>query len=358
MAQPLPKSIRERVRLVAANLLQQRGSVGPLELFIEMRWLDQRVFEQWQQGRREVPVLEPRIQCGDDKLRDALRHFQEWVAEQKLEPIEFSYSRASVQGAQRLQVTVRGDAEGEQFYCSHFTSADPASSQRKKAERARAKAPELTVFIQTGDAAKCSECTVELQRGDWIYLEQSQPLCLDCADLGHLEFLPSGDAALTRRAKKHSSLSAVVVEFNRRRKRYERRGLLAMPEAIQQAEAECAADAPERAARRAKDAERRVVEDQDFVSEFTQTILADFPGCPAEEARLIAEHAAVRGSGRVGRTAAAKALDATAIKLAVIASIRHRHTDYDSMLMKGVDRREARQRIQPTIERVLAHWKK
>lgn len=357
MPQQLPKGIRERVRLVADSILEKDGSVGPLELLMGARWLDTRVFEQWRQGRQEVPCLEPRIQCGADKLSSAFTYFREWVKERGLEPIEFEYRRASVQGTQQLQVTAKGDAELEAFYRTHFTSADPSSKQRKKAERVRAKVPELTVFVQTGDKSQCAECETVLHRGDWFCLEQSQPLCVNCADLDYLEFLPSGDAALTRRAKKHSALSAVVVEFNKRRKRYERRGLLVTAEAIGQAEADCLADAPERAARRVKDAERRVVEDQDFIADFAAAIREQFPSCPADEAQLIAGHAAIRGSGRVGRSAAAKAFDAEAIKLAVIASIRHRHTDYDALLMSGVARREARRRIQSTIERVLAEWK-
>ncbi len=33
-------------------------------------------------------------------------------------------------------------------------------------------------------------------------MEDQGPLCMSCADLAHLIFLPSGDAALTRRARK------------------------------------------------------------------------------------------------------------------------------------------------------------
>lgn len=66
--------------------------------------------------------------------------------------------------------------------------------------------------------------------------------------------------------------------------------------------------------------------------------------------------AAVRGSGRVGRSAAARVLDPRAVTLAVIASVRHEDTDYDSLLMSGVPRDEARERIRDTIDRVLAAW--
>lgn len=51
-----------------------------------------------------------------------------------------------------------------------------------------------------------------------------------------------------------------------------------------------------------------------------------YPGCPAGRAAEIAEHTIVRGSGRVGRPAAARELDARAIELAVVASISHRDT--------------------------------
>jgi hypothetical protein len=50
-------------------------------------------------------------------------------------------------------------------------------------------------------------------------------------------------------------------------------------------------------------------------------------------------------SGRVGRSAAAKRLDPEAIRLATIASVRHRFTDYDLLLLEGVDRGEARARV-------------
>src|ERR1700754_2042950 len=54
-------------------------------------------------------------------------------------------------------------------------------------------------------------------------------------------------------------------------------------------------------------------------------------------ADAIALHAAARGSGRVGRSAAGRALDRDAVCLAVVASVRHVDTDYDALLMSGVD---------------------
>ena len=85
---------------------------------------------------------------------------------------------------------------------------------------------DIKVFITTTEAS-CGECGEDLGRRAWITLvEDTGALCLSCADLDHLVFLPSGDAALTRRSRKHSTLAAVVLKWSRARKRYERQGLL------------------------------------------------------------------------------------------------------------------------------------
>ena len=44
----------------------------------------------------------------------------------------------------------------------------------------------------------CAECS---GTGEFLRMDDAGPLCLGCADLGHLVFLPAGDAALTRRAQ-------------------------------------------------------------------------------------------------------------------------------------------------------------
>jgi hypothetical protein len=44
--------------------------------------------------------------------------------------------------------------------------------------------------------------------------------------------------------------------------------------------------------------------------------------------------------------------------LAVVASVRHEDTEYDALLMSGVPRDEARDRIRPDIDRVLDAWAK
>src|SRR2546428_5926138 len=189
--------------------------------------------------------------------------------------------------------------------------------------------------------SKCADCGKELLGGDFLFMEGERPLCLTCADLDHLVYLPRGDTALTRRARKHSALSAVVVRFSRARKRYERQGVLVEESALEQAGAKCSADAEQRSVRRERAEIYRNKQDQVLAMRMAESIRQMFPGCPPEEARAIAAHTSVRGSGRVGRTASGRALEEEALRAAGGAVIPHKHNEEDRALFKGPGRLEA-----------------
>jgi len=206
--------------------------------------------------------------------------------------------------------------------------------------------------------AKCAECGEELGKGRWLRLENERPLCMACADLDHLEYLPRGDAALTRRATKYSPLRAVVVKWSRTRQRYERQGILVAAAAIRKAEEECLADADVRERRQQREAERRLEVDAAYEQAVAQAIRTQFPGCPPDEAGRIAAWTCMKHSGRVGRSAAAKEFDSQALRLAAIAHIRHEHTRYDELLMRHSDRAQARAAVRSDIDRVLDRWQR
>ena len=356
MSEPSRPGLQERVVQAAEALLQRSGSVGPLELFQKIGWLPSGHVEGWRKGNEHLRVLEKLIRAGPGKVQKAIFHFHAWVRQRSLQPIEASYTRRSPQGIEPLQITEDGNPEREKFYRTHYARADLPGKKTATLAEKLTKVPDLVVFEKVSEEGKCSECGAELVQGDFLFMEKGQPLCLVCADLDHLLFLPAGDAALSRRARKHSPLSAVVVRFSRSRKRYERQGLLVATEALDKAGAECAADAPKRAVARQHAAVRRVEEDQEFVATMTSAILRQYPACPTDEARRIAAHTAQRGSGRVGRSAAGRDLDPQAIKLAVIAHVRHEHTNYDHLLMQGAERLEARTLVRDKIDQVLAKW--
>jgi hypothetical protein len=221
--------------------------------------------------------------------------------------------------------------------------------------RNRKKFDDIVVFWARKEP-QCDECGEQLGRGAWIRVIEGRAFCLECADLDHLVYLPSGNAALTRRAGKHTRLRAVVVRWSTARRRYERQGTLVEEEAFVRAEQECEADADKRAELRARAEAHRAMLDREYIADFDQHLRELYPGCPAEEARHLAEHACLKYSGRVGRSAEAKRFEPEAIHLAVVAHVRHRHTGYDDLLMQGWDRHEARAEVARDLDTLLAGW--
>lgn len=217
-------------------------------------------------------------------------------------------------------------------------------------------APDIKVFISHRDSV-CDECGEELGRNAWITLVKDKgALCLSCSELDHLVFLAPGNAALTRRARAASPLSAIVLKWSRSRNRYERQGIIVQEEALADAEKSCLADSEARARSRERRAARREELDSRFVESFAARVRDIFPACPAGVEQQIADHACQKYSGRVGRSASAKALEEEAIRLAVIAHIRHARTRYDTLLGKGVDRSEAREQVRRDVAGIARTW--
>ena len=215
---------------------------------------------------------------------------------------------------------------------------------------------EIKVFIAHRES-KCGECGEELGHHAWITLrDEKGAVCLTCSDLDHLVFLPSGDAALTRRSRKHSGLSAVVLKWSRTRKQYERQGLLVENEALERAEHECEGDAAQRERRRGQVLLRRAELDEEYIRRFALRVREVYPHCPAGREKTIAEHACRKYSGRVGRSAAAKELDDKAVRLAVAAHVRHTETKYDELLSKMNDKHEARLMVRDAVSEILHKW--
>jgi hypothetical protein len=205
--------------------------------------------------------------------------------------------------------------------------------------------------------SNCAGCSSTIEKDEFLILRQHVPVCLTCGGLDHLVYLPSGDAALTRRALRRSTLSAEVKRFSRARKRNERQGVLVENAALKAAQQECSLDATSRAARREREAKRRVSEDRAFETCVAEEIRLLFPCCPPHVANEIAQHTTERGSGRVGRTASGRALDPDALTAAVIAKVRHDRTNYDELLARNWERSEAREQVREEVDKVLEQWR-
>jgi hypothetical protein len=342
--------LEERVIKTAGAALADHQYVTAIDVLVGMGWLTTSQVDQWRQGR--VDCLERLVNANLSKISTVMDIFRRWARSKGLQPSETGYV-ARTRDHHRLQFSKSGNPRIETAYRTHWVSPKLSEAKRARLAEKRSRAPDLVVISPLKEWI-CGECGGS---GDLLFMEGDGPLCLDCADLGHLVFLPSGDAALTRRARKASGLAAVAVRFSRSRGRYERQGLLVEEEALAQAEVACLADEEVRERRRRRDAEYRKGEDLVFQDAFGSQIIRLFPRCPEERATAIAAHAGTRGSGRVGRSAGGRALDPDAVTLAVVASARHNDTGYDQLLMSGTPRAEAREQVRSEIKRVLDTWR-
>jgi hypothetical protein len=349
--QPVSK-LERRVMTAAEQALTRQRYVSPLDVLVGMGWVPPGMVTDWRQGR--APHLAAVAAVSADRLADALEVFHRWVAGQGLRSAEVEYV-AATRDRRPLRFTEDGDPALELSYRTHWTPADLPERRREQLTARQSKPPDLVV-VQPQRAFTCVGCG--RTDGELLIMEEAGPSCLGCADLDHLVFLPAGDAAMTRRAKQASRLSAVVVRFSRSRRRHERQGILVEQTAIEQAERQCLSDEEVRARNRERDRLRREAADEQLHRDVAAEIGRLFPGCPPERAAAISRHTGTRGSGRVGRSAAGRAVDPDAVTRAVIAAIRHEDTAYDELLMAGVPRDEAREQIRTDLDRVLESWRR
>lgn len=347
--------LQGRVTRAADEALARQGSVTLTDVLVGLGWLAAVHVDLWRQGR--LAHLQELVQVRPERIREALLLLQAWTRERELRARDVVPLARSRHRTELHFGPVEGpgaDPELERAIRVCWIRPDLPDRDADRLVDRQSKAPDLIVISPLHDDWTCHECGGS---GDLLMMEGPGPICLSCADLDHLVFLPAGDATLTRRARKASALSAVVVRFARTRKRYERQGILVEQDALDAAEQSCLADEDVRAHRRERTAELRISHDAQFVGRLQAEIVRLFPGCPTGRARAIAAWTGTRGSGRVGRSAAGHSLDRTAVELAVTASVRHQDTGYDTLLMKGVPRAEARERVRAEVQAVVDRWR-
>ena len=216
------------------------------------------------------------------------------------------------------------------------------------------------IFITKKQKLKCCKCQKPVPAGQ-MYVAESENdrgTCFSCSAFTSYTLLPPGNVALTRRSKKHSTLCAVLQQWNQKRRRYERKGQYVETLAIITAKQECADDQEARERKNIKAAEKRKIQDEEYILNFGKAIRDHFPKCPPKREYEISEHACEKHSGRVGRTAHAKKFDVSMIELAVIAHIRHVETNYDAQFGKGQGKKEIRANLNGTIKNILNSWRK
>lgn len=227
------QDIEERVRRVSEQMLAEQQYVSPIDVLLGLGWLAPPHVDRWRQGR--VPYLEKVVQGSLGKVSTAMAEFRRWARARGLTPSETAYL-ARTRDRRQLRFSASGDPKIEQAYRTHWVSPELSERKRERLVEKQNRPPELVV-VSARKPWTCATCRIEFGSGAILLMQDEGPHCLDCADLGHLEYLPAGNRALTRRAGKLSRESAVVVRWSTARKRYERQGILVESDAIEQATA-------------------------------------------------------------------------------------------------------------------------
>jgi hypothetical protein len=239
--------LQGRVVRVAEAALAENHMVSPIDVLIGLGWLAPSALDRWRQAR--IPHLEAATQVNLHKLSTAMKYFRRWAEDRGLCPSETGYV-ARTRDRRPLQFSKSGAPEIERAYRTHWVSPELSAKKQARLAQQASKPPDLVV-ISPRRSFTCTAC--DRPCDGLLFMEDAGPLCLPCADLDHLVYLPSGDAALTRRAKRASRLSAVVVRFSATRKRYERQGILVEEPALAEAERQCRADNEVRARHHGRD---------------------------------------------------------------------------------------------------------
>lgn len=239
-----PDQLEQRVARAAEAALARQQFVAPVDVLMGLGWLRQSQVDAWRQGR--VECLERVVDANLAKISKAMGHFRRWARDRGLTPSETPYL---ARDHRLLRFSQSGAPGIEQAYRTHWVAPDLPPARRERLRERQSRPPDLVVIAASNDWS-CSRCGAARGRGNLLLMEGPGPVCMVCAGLDALVFVPAGDATLTRRAKRFSRESVVVVRFSRARKRYERQGLLVEEAAVARAEEECRADEEARERRR------------------------------------------------------------------------------------------------------------
>jgi hypothetical protein len=194
-------NLERRVAAAAQEALARQKTVTPVDVCVGIGWLSGRHVEAWRQGR--AASLRELLPVDDARLTQFLGCLDDWARASGLEQAETDYVSAT-RDRRPLRFTAAQDPGTERAWRTRWIPTDLPAAARERVVRRQEKPPDLVVVMPVKDW-KCAECD---GTGDLLIMDNAGPLCLTCADLDHLVFLGSGDAALTRRSKKASVPSA------------------------------------------------------------------------------------------------------------------------------------------------------
>lgn len=214
------QALAARIAQVAAAAVGIRGYVSAIDVLVGLGWLPPARVDEWKQ--RRLPFLEAGVQTNLSRISAAMKLFRAWATAAKLKPSETAYA-ARTAGREPLRFSKSGAPKIEAAYRTHWISRRLSEAKQARVAEKASRPPELVAIVPRNTVWKCHRCGGQTA---FLVMEPPGSTCMACAGLGDLVFLPSGEPKLTRRARAGSKTNAVVVQWSRSRKRYERIGSL------------------------------------------------------------------------------------------------------------------------------------
>lgn len=302
-----------RVEQVADDALAGQQFVTPVDVMLGLGWVAKAKVDLWLAGF--VTSLDRCLRVTPTATHDAIDTLSAWARESGLQPWETDYAG----------LAFSDDPAYERAFRIRWAPSDTPSPKNPS--------PRPTVRLEYLKV-DCDNCGGIHKP---IVSTNGGGFCLDCAGLGHLVYLPAGDAALTRRTTKTARLTIAVGRVHTRRSR---EGVLAEQRDIEHAAQQCLAD------------DHRNAHTDDLGRTIADGIRAEFPGCPPARAGGIARFLAVYG----GYSPNACKHPDTICEWAA-ASVRHIDTGYDNLILSGVGPVDACRRVQPRVDDILGTWR-
>lgn len=233
------EELSKKVISIASQVLHDKRYVSSIDILLGLSYLSPSILEDWRRGR--FPYLEQRLQVNLNKLSFAMKCVRQWAQAQALLPRETAYVQKACSRTIHLRFSKSGNETIEKHYRTHYISPILTEQKQQHLIDKIEKSKEPIVYIIVSES-QCSKCNKVLLKGSFLMMDENNPYCMACTTCKDLVFLPTGDALLTRRAKKYANQSVVVVKFSRTRKRYERQGLLVTEDALHKARNELEVD--------------------------------------------------------------------------------------------------------------------
>jgi hypothetical protein len=201
--------LADRVAKAAETVLAAQHFVSAIDVLLGIAWLDPQAVESWRRG--QVDCLEEVVRTNLPRISEAMTLFRCWAAARGLTASSTAYV-ARAPRRQTLRFCRSGTPAFEASYRTHSVSPELSEKKRERLAKRSNRAPELVVVQPLNSAWTCHRWG---GTGNLLMMETPGPACLRCVGLDDLEYLPAGDALITRRAKAKSTRYAVVVRFSR-----------------------------------------------------------------------------------------------------------------------------------------------